>query len=581
MSIKQRSRISETVASYPRLAFIALMAVLGFLLLNSNQQFLTGDEPRYLIYAVSFIRHGVFVMQPSEWSLLSLHAVGHPSAALPTGAKGAFLLNGVYIPTLLSPIAGLLKLWGLRMATLLVGIGGLFCLYQLLRRVAGPLPALTSLAIAAFSIPLLPYLHLFYMETFVFALVCCAWLRLQTYARSLSGDLLTTLVIVSIPFAHLRGAVVAALLFAGLLWIVIRRKLWARATMICLLAMISGLAFVLLNLSIYGAVTGPVNTARPPLPTQWFPVLSMQLFNVHHGLFAYAPVWVLGYAGLWATLGLRGKPGFPIASQALILATAAALTGVGVNPGECWPARFWVLSVPMLSVGLCVWINRARGITATTCFALLLLATLTNTVFFFKSPNAFLENRQTSMTYDALFSRFGHLDANVLLPVENDDDANRIAAEELALGTGAFILLMALSLRYRAASIPALLLLLATIDLARVHLVRAPIVTASQHRLRIDLPQPVGVVTAEIGHGEQTWFVPPDFTRFRIETFGGAGNTISIRPADQDVTVACRSGVRAIDITTDGIALGEQAGYRLRLLASSSVLRRLVRGGGC
>lgn len=581
MSILKRYAISETIGRYPRLAFTILMAILSFLLLNSNRQIMTGDEPRYLIYAVSVIRHGVFTMQPSEWSRLSQSVVGYPSAALPTGAKGAFLMNGVYIPTLLSPIAGLLKLWGLRLATLLAGIGGLFCLYQLLRRTAGPLPALASLAIAAFSIPLLPYLHLFYMETFVFALVCWAWLRLQTHVRSLSGDLLTTLVIVSIPFAHLRGAVVAALLFTGLLSIVIRQRRWKRVVTICLIASTSGLAFVLLNLWIYGAVTGPVNTARPPLPTQWFPVLSMQLFNVHHGLFAYAPVWVLGYAGLWASLGLRGGPGFPIARQALILATAAALTGVGVNPGECWPARFWVLSVPMLSVGLCVWMERARGITATACFILLLLATLTNTVFFFKSPNAFLENRQTSMTYDALFDRFGHLDANVLLPVENDDDANRIAAEELAFGTGVFILLMAFGLRYRAASIPALLLLLATIDLARVHRVRDPIVAASLHRLRIDLPRPVTVATVEIGHGEQTWFAPPDYTRFRIETLGRIGNTTSIRAADQDVSVACRSGVRAIDITTDGLDLRVQADYRLRLLATSSLLRRLVQGGEC
>jgi len=558
-----------------------LMALLSFLLLNSNRQLLTGDEPRYLIYAVSFIRHGVFIMQPSEWSRLSQHVVGHPSAALPTGAGGAFLMNGVYIPMLLSPVAGLLKLWGLRMATLLVGIAGLFCLYQLLRRVAGPLPALASLAAAAFSMPLLPYLHLFYMETFVFALVCWAWLRLQTHRRSLPGDLLTTLVIVSIPFAHLRGAAVAALLFAGLLSIVIRQRLWARAATICLIALISGLAFVLLNLSIYGAVTGPVNTARPPLPTQWLPVLSMQLFNVRHGLFAYAPLWVLGYAGLWASLGLRGNPKFSIGRQALILATAAALTGVGVNPGECWPARFWVLSVPMLSVGLCVWMERARGIAAATCFVLLLLATLTNTVFFFKVPNAFLENRQTSTTYDALFDRFGLLDANVLLPVENDDETNRIAAESLALGTGAFILLMALALRYRAASIPALVLLAATIDLARVHRVRDPVVTANLHRLQIDLPRPVKVVTVEIGRGGQTWFAPPGYSRFQVTTLGRFGNTTSRHAANQDVTVACRSGVHAIDITTDGVDLQAQAEYRLRLLATSSLLRRLTADGSC
>lgn len=589
MLIKTHARATAWVGAHHRLVFAMLIALLSVFLMSSHRQFLTGDEPRYLIYAVSFIRHGHYVMPVAEWSQLSLRVSGNPSSALPSGGGGAFLMNGVYIPTLLSPVAGLLALRGLRLATFVVGIGGLFCLYQLLRKAGGPLAALASLAIAAFSLPLLPYLHLFYMETFVFALVCWAWLRLQTHVRRLSGDLLTTLIIVAIPFAHLRGAVVAALLFAGLIATLVRQRLWTRAATICALAAFSGLVFVLLNVSIYGAITGPVNTARPPLPTQWFPVLSIQLFNVRHGLFAYGPIWVLGYAGLWASLGLSsGPPGdkrLAIARQALILATAAALTGVGVNPGECWPARFWVLSVPMLSIGLCVWIDRARGVAAMACLLLLLVPTLANGVLFFRAPNSFLEDRQTSMTYDALFDRFGHFDINVLLPVENDDDANRVAAARLALGAGTFILLMALALRYRAASLPALVLLLVVIDLSRVHRVAGRVVTASQDHLQIAVSRPVRVAMLEFGHGEQVWFAPDKFERFQVEAIGRAGRTTALRDANQDLTVACHSGLRGIDITSEGRDLRAQADYRLRLLASDSLLRRLagslVEGKGC
>ena len=206
------------IGRHPHRAFLLLVGALSFQLLLSDRQPLTGDEPRYLIYAVSFIRHGRYVMPAAEWSRLSMRATGHPSAALPTGAGGAFLMNGVYVPTLLSPTAVL------------------FWLYRLLRRVGG--------AAAAFAI----------------------------------------------PFAHPCGAGVAALLFAGLLAILIRQPLWARASAACGLAFLAGIAFMALNLSIYGAVTGPVNTARRRPPTQWFPVLSMQLFDVRHGLFAYAPV---------------------------------------------------------------------------------------------------------------------------------------------------------------------------------------------------------------------------------------------------------------------------------------------------
>ena len=147
---------------------LALLLVVVF----GNRLFLTGDEQRYLLYATSFFRHGTLTMPLEEWNQVMLQTTHGRATSLPAGGSGVVVLNGVYLPVILSPLAGLFSLTGLRMATLIAGIAGLAVLHRLLRQVAGPAASLAALLLVAFSIPLLLYLHLFYMETFLFALVC-------------------------------------------------------------------------------------------------------------------------------------------------------------------------------------------------------------------------------------------------------------------------------------------------------------------------------------------------------------------------------------------------------------------------
>src|SRR5260221_11665246 len=128
------------------------------------------------------------------------------------------------------------------------------------------------------------------------------------------------------------------------------------------------------------------------MPWDGFGVIAMQLFNVRHGLFAFAPIWLLGYAGLC----VGAAQGRTVAWQGLGLALIAVFTSIGVNPGECWPARFWVLSMPMLAVGLCLWWQAGTGPLLRGITVALAVVTLANTAMFLRAPNAFLENRQTS-----------------------------------------------------------------------------------------------------------------------------------------------------------------------------------------
>ncbi len=564
---------------------LALIGICGLTLLLAPVMllmpvpYLTGDEPRYLLYAVSIVRHGALVMPVAEWErLIRAAAMGTPHA-LPAGGDGRVVMNSVYLPALLAPVAGLFSLPGLRLCSLAAGTAGLFALVRLCSRAGGWVPALAATALAAVSLPLLPYLHLFYMESFLFALVCWGWHRLQRPARGLGGDLLTAVILILIPFVHMRGSVVAACLFAALLWRLRVRGLVWRAGLLLLLALTAAILFVLSNLHIYGAVTGPVNTARPPLPWAWFPVLATQLFNVHHGLFAYAPLWALGYAGLWA--GARSGP--PVLRQALVLAVAAALSGVGANPGECWPARFWILSLPMLAVGLCFWLSRTRGVAARACFAILLLATLLNSALFVSQPNLFLENRQNSLTWDALHWRLGVVDPGLFLPAETALHPVSALADWLALAAGLFILFASLAVHRRAWGVPALLVLLVAVDLCRVARLPpgAAVVSLQDGRLHVVVPGAPRAVTLEMGHREQVWFAPPAWPVFDLLATGHAARVATTVPANQVVGASCDDGVVSVEVVPHGLALPPVDIYPITLYVSRSWLRRLPIGGAC
>ena len=97
---------------------------------------------------------------------------------------------------------------------------------------------MVAVGCATFSIPLSPYLHIFYMEAFLFMLVCISWGRVQDKESSFADSLLTGALIIAIPSVHMRGSVVASALYAILVW-------------------------------------QPVNSARPPMPSEWFSVVSI------------------------------------------------------------------------------------------------------------------------------------------------------------------------------------------------------------------------------------------------------------------------------------------------------------------
>ncbi|MCQ8241079.1 hypothetical protein [Rhizosaccharibacter radicis] len=533
-------------------------AALAWLVLSGHRLLLTGDESRYLLYADAMIHHGRLILDLPEWSVLS-----HQSA-LPVGGSG-LVMNSVYVPVLLSPVAGLFGLPGLRFMSLGAGLWGLRCLYRLVRAATGRgwLGA-SAVGQAGFTLPLLPYLHLFYMESFVFALVCWGWWRVQDAGRTLRADLLTGLVLVAIPFVHMRGSVVAALLFLLLLHRNRTVQLRWRAAALAAIAAGFGMVFVALNIRIYGSTTGPVNTARPPLPWEWFDVLAMQLSNTRHGLLVYTPVWIVGYAGLWLSLRRTvGSADTTIPRQALVLGVAAALTGVGVNPGECWPARFWVLSVPMLSVGLAVWWRSVRSPLPRALALLLAAIGFVNARLFFRDGNAFLLSRQFNNTYQWLFDRYGLIDLSLILPVEVGDRVDTLNAALWAMAGLTVLISFVASARRGIWAIPAVTVFLGIGDLAHVQRVPDDDVhlAADDHRVAVALAHPIEAGFFRLGPGVEPVFSEPSWRRYDFVVQSVSGSSFGTGVAASHVLAwQCRSAVSGWSIkAVSGAGLDKEA----------------------
>ncbi|MGP9811843.1 hypothetical protein ACTZWT_10060 [Rhodopseudomonas sp. NSM] len=550
--------------------FFSLVLICAAVLLSPFQA-LTGDEPRYLMYATAAL-DGRFTMALPEWSDLHMRATGVAANWLPV-PPGTPLFNSVYVPAVLSPVASVFGLAGLRACSLLVGLFGLLCLFRICARAAEDRAALIAVALAGLSIPLLPYLHLFYMESFLFAAVCCAWDRLQTPSRTTGGHALTAAILMAIPFIQMRGCVVAAALFLWLLWQLYQQGKRSLVVYMLLAASLAGAIFFALNIAIYGGIFGPVLTVRPMPPSAWYSVISMQLFNVRHGLIVYAPVWLLGYVGLivGAWKGINGS------RQGLALAVIAAITGMGINPGECWPARFWILSIPMLTVGLTIVIECGRSVLQRVVLVALTVATLANTVVFIAAPNAMLNNRQAPITWQAMFDAVGHFHPGLLIPVEVTDATTSRAIAFWMIGSAGLILLMAISLlkNNRISAALAGLILVAFVDLTRVEAV-APkdyVMTTRPDGFTLNFEGVSDVRYVQFGNLIETWWVPP-WPLLTVETSAPGVIQREAIAANQTLRTRYVGDVNSMSVTSDG-GLDVIAKVRDRLVVyrSTSLIR--------
>ncbi len=364
----------------------------------------TGDEPRYLLQAVSFALHGVPVMPESRYEeLRAAHSdqrspVQYPFRDLQPAnkTKARIPQHPVLVSLILAPISATWSLEIIRFLPFAVGVVGLFFLAAtLVRQTSGTLSALACFVPAVFGFPSLPYQFLALPEIFLFTLSAIAFWNLCSGPREkISGYAPAIVCSCVAPLVHLRGLALFAATALYFVWIMRRASNWRALIIVGAVFVVGLIGFFISNLYLREWL-GSVKD-RPIWKTR----VALDMFvHYRHGLLPYAPVWLLSFAGLIA--GLRAGKAWALPALFFLF---VFLAGSSHAIGESYPGRFWVQTVPVLALCLSGFTEGAMRIAAKAIVYLPLAAlSLTNSLVFVFHPGLHLEARSGGMPYDFLF----------------------------------------------------------------------------------------------------------------------------------------------------------------------------------
>jgi len=367
----------------------------------------TGDEPEYVYYAYSFFVRHDFAMPVATFFAAFPRLAGIP----PENLQGHG--HPVLLSILGSPFVGYLGIPGARLFSVGCGLVGFVAIRRLIAGFAGiNIATLVSLFIFV-TFPVLAYLHLFYTDMTIMAVVAWAWLLIQS-SRSASL-LIATALAVTLPFLHIRMSLVAAWLVLLVVASALRKTARGRVRLIAGVACIAAAAlagFVWHQYVLFGSLIGGASTPEPVSFVGYFARLALQALDFRHGLITYNPAMILAFAGL--VIGVVSRSRLAIEGSGLILIYSVCFVFGAAS--ESFPARFWVPGMPALAVGLGLWLRHARSVSAYLSGGLLGAMSLLNLAVYLRDPVAFLGNRQASLTYDNLFDVFPYLDLAGLFP---------------------------------------------------------------------------------------------------------------------------------------------------------------------
>jgi len=374
----------------------------------------TGDETRYAFQGLGLVADGSFYPEPKVWERFSAASNCGNGGVLPSDQRGR-PLQTISASVVFGPALRVGGLEAARWLNFVIGCAALALLYVTLkmsfakRSGGGRLSAVVAVGAIALSIPFAPYLQLIYPEILLFATVTAA-----VYGLASGRRYVTLASAVLLPFLHVRALPLAVALFAVLLFQMARDRvppgIWTRT---CALYAAGFGIFAALQCRLFGSLTGSAFPAYSPALSLVFERVGMQLYGVRHGAIAYAPLLLVALAGL--ALGTMRRE--RLCGYSLVLFVTYFATFMWSTAQESWTARFWVAGLPFLSVGLCYWLSLAKRWWEWLPAAPLAALTLANTVAFAINPLWFLESRQASIPYAALFL-WSHVDLNLFLPVD-------------------------------------------------------------------------------------------------------------------------------------------------------------------
>ncbi len=391
----------------------AIFAALLALQLQLPNWCYMGDEARYLHYSASFHRDGTFSMPRAEWAAL-LERIGCPFV----DAGG--IRQTVGYAVLLSPITGRFDLKGARWLNFVVSLFGFTGVYLLLRRRHGVALSALTMAAAAFTLPALAYHKSIFPEIPMMTLLVWAWYLIETGAAALWRRALIVFLLALMPLMHIRATPVALTLLGIMLvdlWRGEAPARWRRLAETLVLAAVGAAACVLLQRHLYGSATGSAWAAHPLAFRQIVPLIALHLLDLRHGLLVYTPMWLFAVVGL--VLGCWQRRRETVVGAALLGVSTLSL--IWSIAAESMPARYWVATLPMLSVGLAAFFAQRKHWMAWSAFVPLALISAVNSVWFLKHSGVYLENRTMSLSYHTLFQHFPYFHLGAFLPWDGID----------------------------------------------------------------------------------------------------------------------------------------------------------------
>jgi hypothetical protein len=456
-------------------SILALLILVGLTTHIARKLTYTGDEPRYLLYALSLNLEGKPVMSEGGYEehrkrpTPRIGVASYPFADI-QGSGSTRPSHSIFPSMIYAPVVTLLPLQQVRLVSLLAATVGLWFLAKIFISLKLPLfVALGGFVPAAIFLPALPYYFLALPEAFLFLLVCVAFWNICSSSdtlRSFSPAIISSCLA---PFIHLRGL---ALFLTIMLYLTFKlgwrggaRGSWRNLIWVACICSATMALVVLYNRAVYGHAFGSTNTARPSLT---FESITFLIFNWRHGLFAYAPIYLLSFAGLVAGLWRREPWALPSAVFLMLLIAASA----GPDPGESYPARFWVQGVPVLAICLIGFLQgRMQTVFRIGIYGVLFLVSSAHTILFTLKSHLYMEARNGASPYDYLFDLVPWVHLGFWLNLAGERSIQLVALGFCCV----LIILIALASIRRSSvmSVLAALLLLAAFELHRARPLRS------------------------------------------------------------------------------------------------------------
>lgn len=389
--------------------WLTLATSLALILIQSMSAPLawTGDEPRYTYYAAAFSRTLGLSMSDAEWASFQHESGVAPLSRVEIMVARPTPVHGPLHAILIAPAVGIAGLQGGRWAQLAIAAVGIAFMLRLLVPTVPTAAAAIATAFVFLSLPVQPYARLLYSDIWLLAAVVIAWFGIRRELPSAATMAFALIPIFLLPFLHLRMASVAAGLFAAWMWRLatepaIREVRLRLMTISVAGGVLAAILFATYQLSLFGHILGGATAPEPFSLSRLLYRFGVQLLEVRHGLLANNPALLLSFVGLAAAFRRH-----QLARQAVLLLVLSLPFVFGAS-SEAMPGRFWVGIMPPLIAGLALWLAQARSVLAWVAAAPLIVVSLATSVLLVIWPNAFLENRQVSFTYEYLHDRLLH-----------------------------------------------------------------------------------------------------------------------------------------------------------------------------